>query len=235
MKCNLCLILSILLVSSCALFKKDRVLKNRASEKEEYGFHTFFYPTKTKSKTLIIFFSGDGGWLDFDDNLCRQFADNGIETLGVNSRSYFWKESTPQATAKQLRILVRFYLRQLNPTQMYLGGYSFGADVTPFIYNEMPFFMKRHTKKLILLSPFATTDFKVHLADLLGNGYDNYKYSVSNEIAKIKIPVLCFYGKDEQKPLSFIKQKNFKIQLLKGNHRYNDEEIPKILNSVLVK
>lgn len=236
MKRYLYFIIATSLLSSCALFKKDRVLKNKELEKIEYGFNTFFYPSKTnKSEILTVFLSGDGGWVDFDDNLCKQLAVNGSETLGINSRSYFWKERTPKSTGAQMRALIRSYVRKTDVTQIYLVGYSFGADVTPFIYNELPFFMKRRVKKLVLLSPFATTDFQVHLSDLLGHVNDNYKYSVREEIAKIKIPIFCFYGRDEEKALATVKQENFKMQTLKGDHRYDEQETPKIVQTVMAR
>lgn len=223
-----------MLLSSCALFKRNRVLENKEIEKAAYGFNTFFYPSKTaESKTLVIFLSGDGGWLDFDASLCKLFAANGLETVGINSRSYFWKERSPKETGRQFRLLLRSYLRKTNIRRVYLVGYSFGADVTPFLYTDLPYFLKPHVKKLILLSPFATTDFEVHFSNLLGGTADNYKYSVTNEITKIKIPIYCFYGEGEEKPLKNLQQQNFKISLLKGNHHYEEQENQKILEALL--
>lgn len=236
MKQLLYLFIPVLLLNSCALFKKNRVLKNKDLEKTEHGFNTFFYPSITpNSKTLVVFFSGDGGWLDFDAKLCEQFAANGLETLGISSRSYFWKERNPKSTSKHFRELLKSYYLRTNITNICLIGYSFGADVTPFMYKGLHHFMKVRVNKLVLLSPFATTDFEVHFSDLVGQTFDSYKYSVTDEIAKIKIPIYCFYGEKEQKSLVDLHQKNFSIQILKGDHHYQVQENQKILNVVLAK
>ena len=234
MKHRLLFLLSTLALSSCALFKQDRVLKNRELEKKEYGFNTFFYPSVIpNSKTLVVFFSGDGGWLDFDASLCKKFAANGLETIGINSRSYFWQERNLKATNKHFRELVNAYYRKPDINNICLVGYSFGADVVPFVYTGLHFFAKMRVKKLILLSPFATTDFEVHFSDLIGEAFDDYKYSVRDEIAHINIPIYCFYGEGEEKALETISQKNFNLQILKGNHRYKTLENEKIIQAIL--
>ncbi|MET4083219.1 type IV secretory pathway VirJ component [Pedobacter sp. UYP30] len=234
MKLSLYLFLFSLTLSSCALFKRNRVLKNKELEKTEAGFNTFYYPSKIEdSKTLVVFFSGDGGWLDFDAELCKKLAANGLKTLGINSRSYFWKERTPRATSKHLRELIRTYDHKIN--NIYLIGYSFGADITPFVYTGLPFFMKMRVKKLVLLSPFATTDFEVHLSDLMGSNADDYKYNVRDEVARIKIPIYCFYGEGEEKALDNITQKNFNLKILKGNHHYETQESQKIIQAIIEK
>ncbi|MGY3052167.1 type IV secretory pathway VirJ component [Pedobacter sp. UYEF25] len=225
-----------MIFSSCAIFKRNRVLINKELEKKEFGFDTFFYPSATQNgKALVVFFSGDGGWLDFDANLSKELSDNGLETLGINSRSYFWKEKNPKSTTRDFRDLLRSYSRQIDLNKIYLIGYSFGADITPFLYTRLHFFTKMQVKKLILLSPFATTDFEVHFSDLVGKDFDAYKYSVKDEIARIKIPIYCFYGEGENKALETLSQKNFKLQILKGNHHYQTQESQKIIQAILTK
>ena len=233
MKKNLFLVTALYFFAGCGLIKKNRVLVNKELEQIEFGFNTFFYPSKIiKNNTLIIFFSGDGGWLKFPDTVCKEFSNNGFATVGINTRSYFWEKRTPKSTSADLKLLIRSYLKKTNTSQIYLAGYSFGADVTPFIYSVLPFFTKIRVKNLILLSPFATTDFQIHLADLLGNTNDDYRYNVAKEIEKLKIPVFCFYGQKEAQAITSVKNSNFKLKILEGGHQYELDEISKILEIV---
>lgn len=233
MKKYIILLLATALLSGCGLLKKDRVLVNKQLEKVEFGFNTFFFPSQNlKNRVLIVFLSGDGGWLKFPDTLCKEFSSKGFATLGINTRSYFWEKRTPKSTSADLKLLIRSYLKKTNTSQIYLAGYSFGADVIPFVYNELPFLIKMRVKNLILLSPFATTDFQIHLADLLGSTSDNYNYSVVKEIQKVKIPVFCFYGDNEDQGISPLKTSNFELKILKGDHQYELDEIPKILETI---
>jgi type IV secretory pathway VirJ component len=42
-----------------------------------------------------------------------------------------------------------------------LGGYSFGAEILPFIYNHLDSISKKKVKKMLMLAPSNMADFKV--------------------------------------------------------------------------
>lgn len=231
------LIVSILLLSSCALFKRNRMVSHKGIERKEFNLPIFIYPSKKPlSKKLIVFLSGDGGWIKFEDELALKFAENGFQTIGINSRSYFWEQKSPAEAGADFTRLIRKYALLYKTDEIYLCGYSFGADVLPFIYNQLPNRAKRHIVSLSLLSPFATTDFMVHFSDLTNTGSDNYPYQVAQEVQKLFLPVYCFYGIDEQdKPLKDLPKVNFNFSLLKGNHHYEQTEYDKIVSVFLKK
>jgi len=212
----------VFLFSGCGIFLRNRKINHAGLERYDYDLPIILYPSaEPNSKKLIFILSGDGGWLDFEDELARQFSEKGFHTIGFNSRNYFWTQRTPQELSKDILLLLRTYRRKYKASEIYLCGYSFGADVIPFIYNRLPFPAKRRVMSLQLLSPFASTAFKVHTADLLNLAGDDKAYKVIPEVKKIKIPVFCYYGKDENpKPLNELKLKNFKINLLPGDHHY---------------
>ncbi|MCZ4222391.1 AcvB/VirJ family lysyl-phosphatidylglycerol hydrolase [Pedobacter rhodius] len=234
---KLCLVslICLFLLSSCVLFKKNRIHEHNGIEKTEFNLPVIIYPAKNvSSKKLLIFLSGDGGWIKFEDELSVKFAENGFQTIGINARSYFWKQKTPAQTATDMLLLIRKYAFKYKTNQIYFCGYSFGADVLPFIYNRLPFRAKNHVKALEMLSPFATTDFMVHFSDLTNISDDNYPYKVDKEVEKLSLPVYCFYGTDEDdKPLSKIAQKNFHLDSLSGNHHYHEAEYTKIIAALL--
>ncbi|WP_316738899.1 AcvB/VirJ family lysyl-phosphatidylglycerol hydrolase [Pedobacter aquatilis] len=225
-------------LSGCALFKKNRVSQHNGIERTEFNLPIFIYKSKiANSKKLLIFLSGDGGWIKFEDDLSLQFADKGFNTIGINSRSYFWKQKTPEEAENDVAQLIRKYALEYKTNEIYLCGYSFGADVLPFIYKRLPFRAKRHVQALGLLSPFATTDFMVHFSDLTNTSSDNYPHKVNEEVKKLLVvPIYCFYGNDEnEKALQTINQKNFHLISLSGDHHYEESEYEKIVSVFAAK
>jgi len=210
--------------SSCGLLLKKRTVANRGIETEEFGLPLIIYqPSNPISSKMIVLLSGDGGWLGFNDTLAVRFAKRGYYVIGFNSRTYFWHQKNPDETAADFVKLIRKYSAQWKINRIVLSGYSFGADVVPFIYNRLPDDLKPKVKKLQLLSPYLSSDFKVRLTDLISTGDDNRAYKVKDEVEKVTIPIYCFYGKAENpKPLADIMMKNFFVQFLPGDHHYQN-------------
>ncbi|MDO3645029.1 AcvB/VirJ family lysyl-phosphatidylglycerol hydrolase [Mucilaginibacter sp. L3T2-6] len=200
------------------------MVANSGAEREDFGLPLIIYqPADTTSSKMVVLLSGDGGWLGFNDTLAVGFAKRGYHVIGFNSRTYFWHQKSPEQTADDLAKLISKYNTEWKIRRIVLNGFSFGADVVPFIYNRLRGELKTKIYKLQLLSPFLSTDFKVHLADLIGDGDDNRTYKVKDEVEKITIPILCFYGKDEQpKPLADIRKPNFSVTIVPGGHHYRN-------------
>ncbi|ASU32634.1 hypothetical protein MuYL_0734 [Mucilaginibacter xinganensis] len=220
---EICICLSVLFFfSSCGLLLKKRTVANSGIETEEFGLPLIIYhPEHPMASKIIVLLSGDGGWLGFNDTLAVQFAKRGYLVLGFNCRTYFWHQKTPDQTANDFIKLIRKYNEELKPKRIVLSGYSFGADIVPFIYNRLPEDLKAKVNKLQLLSPYLSSDFKVRLADLISTGDDDRPYKVKDEVEKVNIPVYCFYGQAENpKPLADIIMKNFFVKLLPGDHHY---------------
>lgn len=210
------------LFTGCGIFLRNRKTAHAGLERYDYDLPVILYPSEDlTSKKLIFIFSGDGGWLDFEDELATQYSVQGFHTIGFNSRNYFWTKRTPEELTAHIMLLIRTYSRLYKTNKIYLCGYSFGADIVPFIYNRLPLRAKRRVISLQMLSPFASSDFMVHTADLLNIAGDNKVYKVQPEVEKVTIPVFCYYGTDEKpKPLSEIRRSNFNLIQVPGDHRY---------------
>lgn len=217
-----CLFL-IICFSSCGLLLKQRTVANSGMASHAFGLPLIIYqPADTLSGKMITLLSGDGGWLGFNDTLAVAFAKRGYHVIGFNSRTYFWHQKTPDETAADFSRLLSAFSAQWKIKRIVLSGYSFGADVVPFIYNRLPQELKGKVHKLQLLSPYQSTDFRVKLSDLILTGEDNRPFKVSEEVEKITIPIYCFYGVSENpKPLSGIRMKNFLIGTVPGDHHYS--------------
>lgn len=217
-----CCLLILFFFSSCGLLLKKRTVANRGIETEEFGLPLIIYqPSNQTSSKMIVLLSGDGGWLGFNDTLAVQFAKRGYHVIGFNCRTYFWHQKKPDQTATDFIKMIRKYSEAWNTKRIVLSGYSFGADIVPFIYNRLPDDLKVKVSKLQLLSPYLSSDFKVRLTDLIGQGDDNRIYKVKDEVEKVTIPIYCFYGETETpKPLADLMMMNFFVNLLPGDHHY---------------
>jgi type IV secretory pathway VirJ component len=223
-----------LTLSSCSILKRNRITIVHGEKKDEFQLPVVVYPADNRgSKRLLIMLSGDGGWLDFNDILANSFSKRGFHVVGFNSRSYFWEQKTPEQAAADVLLLINHYSKVYKTNRIYLCGYSFGADVTPFIYNRMPRSVKKKIVAIELLSPFASSDFMVHTTDLLNLSSDNKPYKVAEELTAIKIPVYCFYGREEDpKALATFKRRNFFLRHVAGDHHYELSANEKIVNAL---
>jgi type IV secretory pathway VirJ component len=227
-------LLCMIVLGSCSVLKRNRISNNHGQQMDDLDLPVIVYPSAhPASKRLLIMLSGDGGWMDFNDQLAASFAKRGFNVVGLNSRSYFWEQRTPEQTTSDILRLINQYSRQYKTNRLYLTGYSFGADVIPFVYNRLPLVIKKKVVALQLLSPFASSDFMIHTSDLLNLSSDNKTYKVEAEIASIRIPVLCFYGdKESPKALGEIKKRNFFLKHVAGDHHYDLSGNEKIVNSL---
>ena len=224
----------LLTLSGCSVLKRNRVSTKVGEQKDDFGLPLITYPSDhPASKRLLIMLSGDGGWLDFNDQLASHFSKRGFNVIGFNSRTYFWDQKTPAQTAADMVLVINQYVKEYKANRIYLCGYSFGADVLPFIYNRLPRSIKAKVVALELLSPFASSDFMIHTSDLLNLSSDNKPYKVGAELASVKIPVYCFYGeKEEPKALSGIKKRNFFLREVAGDHHYESSANEKIVHAM---
>lgn len=233
---KLLLLITISFVSTgCGVFLKERYAKHNGVENKERGLPLIIYKSisPAHNRKLVVMLSGDGGWQEFNDKLAIHFSRRRFNAIGFNSRSYFWKQRTPEETTTDIVYAILKYNRVWKADRIILCGYSFGADVTPFVYNRLPKAIKDKVVAIQLLSPFLSTDFGVHMGDIIGTAADNRNYIVGEEIKKIVgIPIYCFYGKDEYpKSLEEFKQENFSLTLVPGDHHYKDAFV-QIVNSL---
>uniref|UniRef100_UPI004047AA6D AcvB/VirJ family lysyl-phosphatidylglycerol hydrolase n=1 Tax=Mariniflexile sp. TaxID=1979402 RepID=UPI004047AA6D len=196
--------------------------------------------TVIKSKTdnqeapLIFFISGDRGWYSFNQLICEKFAEIGMPVVGLDAKKYFWDKKVPQETAQDVAKTLYSYCHSFNKKKIILIGYSMGAEVMPFIYGYLPKDLQAMTENIVLLSPTGSTDFEVHLSDLLGFGSSNNTYDVVKELeilSKDK-PVVVITGIEEKTQLPpKLTNTQIKFELLAGNHHYNNDT-PKIFNTI---
>jgi type IV secretory pathway VirJ component len=150
----------------------------------------------TTSSEMAVLLTGDGGWAGLDQELAAQLAADGVPTVGLNSLKYFWTERSPEETAKDVARLMSHYLAAWNKQRVLLVGYSFGADVLPFVVNRLPPELRARVATVSLLGVDANASFEIRIAGWVGS--DDSGPPTRPEVAAIGgVPVLCIYGEGE--------------------------------------
>lgn len=188
-----------------------------------------------KEDKFVLFISGDGGWNSFSQKLVESYTYNGFNVIGLNSFKYFWKKKTPQETANDIAGLLNTYSSEWHKQKIIICGFSFGADVAPFIYTRLPQVLKNKIILTQLISPSSSTDFEIHVMDMLGSNNAVRSMDIAAEVKLIDVPVICYYGEQEtEKPLSTIKKPNFKLVILNGDHHYENSYSEIAKNALLL-
>jgi type IV secretory pathway VirJ component len=149
------------------------------------------------SDEFALLLTGDGGWAGLDQELAARLAANGVPTVGLNSLKYFWTERTPVETARDVVRVLRHYLAVWHKQRVLLVGYSFGADVLPFVVNRLPPDLRARVLSVSLLGIDAHASFEVRVSDWVGG--ESGGPPTRAELAEVhQVPVLCIYGEGEE-------------------------------------
>ena len=159
----------------------------------------------------------------FDKKMSNEFESGKLSYVGLNSFRYFWSKKTPDQLAKDVVPVLYKYLKEWNKKEIVMIGYSFGAEIMPFLVTRLPNDLKEKVKLIAMITPSETSDFTIHVNDMLTfNG--KYDYDVVAEVRKIStINIFCFFGANEK--IVFGKpplQKNLSLRLVKGGHHFTD-------------
>ena len=150
--------------------------------------------------SVVVLLTGDGGWAGLDREVAAQFGAHGVPVIALSSLKYFWHARTPDQTALDVARLARYALGAYRRTRVILVGYSFGADVLPFVVNRLPVDVLDRTASLHLLALSTRADFEIHPADWLRRSPSDDGMPVVPEITRLPpdLPRQCYYGQGEQ-------------------------------------
>ena len=147
-------------------------------------------------RTFAVLLTGDGGWAAIDKALAAAMAERGVPVVGWSSLRYFWTPRTPEAAAADLSRLIEHYAAAWRRDRVLLVGYSFGADVLPFLLNRLPEATRRRVESLGLLGLSETASFSFHITSWLGGGGDK-RYPTAPEVDRCAVPIVCVSGSEE--------------------------------------
>ncbi len=187
------------------------------------------------SRRLAVVLSGDGGWRDLDKGIARELNQRGISVLGWNSLKYFWAERSQQQLGADLGQALQTYRQRWGADDVALIGYSFGADVLPFAYPQLPAEQQQSVRFMSLLGLSHGAAFEVRVGGWLGWGRSR-ETPVLPALEQLHVmPLQCIYGTDEKDSLCRdLRGKPF-IQTVErpGGHHFDHD--PVALTNILLE
>ncbi|HEY5406347.1 MAG TPA: AcvB/VirJ family lysyl-phosphatidylglycerol hydrolase [Ginsengibacter sp.] len=194
------------------------------------------WTSTSQDKPLIFYLSGDGGLNRFSNSLCDGINKKGYEVVELNSKSYFWDKKTPEQTATDVNNYLVKKLAGRKNQQVVMIGYSFGADVLPFILTRLP--KDVHEKILVsfLMASSGSTDFEIHWSDIFG-GNSKRDLDVVSEVNKLVDDKIVIISSSDDRHLEAnkITLKRYTHEVLPGGHHFDgdtDEIVKVILNDM---
>jgi type IV secretory pathway VirJ component len=142
-------------------------------------------------RAQMIFLSGDGGWADIDQKVSAYLAAHGVSVVGISSVKYFWSAKTPQQTAADVRRVLDVIGASNVPT--FIGGYSFGADVTPFVVQQWRDADRRRIAGEALIGASETAAWQISVLDYVFRAKETPQ-KVVEAVRSLKMPTLCLTG-----------------------------------------
>ena len=172
-----------------------------------------------RTEQMAVLLTGDGGWAVTDKGLSAELAAHGMPVVGWNSLRYFLHRRNPDGTARDLERILRHYLPTWRREKVVLIGYSFGADVMPFLVHRLPEDLRARVSLVALLGPDEKAGFRFHLSEWLGKDSKD-TLPVRPELERLRgMPILCSYGEQEARSLCReIDPGLAKIQVRPGTH-----------------
>ncbi|MDO1581378.1 virulence factor family protein [Rhizobium oryzicola] len=151
-----------------------------------------------KLNTMAVIYSGDGGWRDIDKQLANYLQEDGVPVVGVDALRYFWEERSVEHTAADLSHIIETYKKKWKVDHVILVGYSFGANILPITYNNLPPQDRASVQMLSLIAPSHKADFQISVMGWFGAQGQGTHGDPAEHMAQIEPrKVQCIYGTAE--------------------------------------
>ncbi len=179
----------------------------------------------TGNDVLVVIFSGDGGWADLDRNLGNSFQKKGLATVGFDCLKYFWQPRRPDEVSRDVNAVLRHYLSTWHKQKLLLVGYSFGAAWLPFLINRLPPDLQTRVTLVALLAPAKFANVEIKMNDWFTDAHRPGALDVASEAARIRLPVLCVYGAEEEDEAlcPVLEGSNVRNLRMPGGHHFNND------------
>jgi type IV secretory pathway VirJ component len=178
-------------------------------------------PASGRERDLMaVVLTGDGGWAEIDKRVAARLAESGVPVVGWSSLKYYWTPRTPEAAARDLARILEHYGRLWGKRRVLLAGYSFGADVLPFLVSRLPADLRSRIALVSLLGLSEQASFEFHVAGWLG--VETGHHPTVPEVARLDTtPVLCLRGEDEtDSACRLLRGASARVVTLPGGHHF---------------
>lgn len=150
-----------------------------------------------RSGTLVILYSGDGGWAAFDKGVAGQLNALGADVVGVDSFRYFLIGHSAQAGAGDLAALIETYAPRARGGRVVLAGYSFGAGALPALVSRLPAAARARIADLVLIAPGGRGELQFQPGDWFDRPALD-AFPLAPLLAALRgLPMACLHGSDD--------------------------------------
>jgi type IV secretory pathway VirJ component len=183
-------------------------------------------PATLPGPVMAVVYSGDGGWRDIDKQVATVLAAEGIPTVGVDSLRYFWNEKSPAQMARDLERIVAVYGAQWRTPHIALIGYSFGADILPFVFNELKPELQARVSVLSLLALARHANPAIAVTGWLGHG-GAADWPTDAALAPIAPALIqCIRGtEDTESGCDAVARMGAQVEIIKGGHHFDGDYV----------
>ncbi len=192
-------------------------------------------PATGSDQRLAIIYSGDGGWADIDRELGTLLSQQGIAVVGFDTLKYFWKQKDPAAAAQDLERIIAHYTEAWGRKQVILIGYSFGADILPFLWTDLPATARKTVDMVALLGLGDAATFEITVGGWIGVKPAETQPVTPALTRMSEVPILCVYGTgDEDDACARQTMPNLEKFPMPGDHHF-DGRYDKIAEAILAR
>jgi type IV secretory pathway VirJ component len=186
-----------------------------------------FLDAANPGDTMAVFLSGDGGWVWFDQHVGGDLAARGVPTIGFDTGEYFSVMRTPEDAARALADTLRAGFKRWKASKAIIVGYSFGADMSPFMVNRLPVDLRKRVTEVALMSPADKASFQVTLAERAGLDFPGAR-PTEPEFDKLiagGVRVECLHGEADTDSfcLRLEAKHGVRQHVMEGGHTFNDK------------
>ncbi len=183
-------------------------------------------PCDHPGKTMAVIYSGDGGWRDLDKQIGGELQRAGIPVVGVDTLRGFWHRQTPDAAADGLGRIIDHFVQVWRTPDVLLVGYSFGADVIPFMVNRLEPATREHIRLISLLALSHDADFEIHVSGWLSRSASADAMPLAPELRGLDpARVQCFLGVEEEDESGCTDPSLARAEIIKtpGGHHFDGD------------
>ena len=182
-------------------------------------------PAQPPTRAMAVFLSGDGGWRDIDKTIGENLQAMGVSVVGWDSLRYFWRKKSPEETAADVAAVIRAYEAKWRADKVALIGFSFGADVLPFVYNQLPRALRERVVMITLLSSGQAADWEIRAVGWLGAGPSSEATPLDPAIRQISgVKIQCFYNdQDTNSNCGSLSASGAEVFEKKGLHHFDGD------------
>lgn len=152
-------------------------------------------PAGRSDHPAVLILSGEGGWRSFDDTIATRLGAHGYRVGGIDCMKYFHDaQDDRQELARDIR---RFADALAGPSgRIVLAGYSFGADLAPWIAGAAE--RDPRIALLVLIGPDRVGSLQARISEILGFHPSDHTFDTAGALAdSADVPVLFIHGGDD--------------------------------------